>query len=234
MLGINLSNITAFPIAVMENDPEDSQTIEYILTDLGCPEVIMLTKKEDAYDAAKSGNSKYFILDIHMGESRNQEGLDALEEIKSNDSSIFVAMLSGYNGNHKRMANKLRADHFQSKTDNRRKDIKNILYRMLDSLDNKIMSFKDQLLDDEDIVIPDPNIDKYSTLINDNDWFSKHYGKYIAISEGQILAIANDTQDLFKLIDKDKILKPKFISKIAREQDLIDFVGPFDIIENGD
>src|SRR5689334_17133129 len=102
-------------VAVMENDSTLMGIYEEPLKRFGF-KVQTIGSADEAIHLAEGKNLYNYILDLHMGEDREQEGLDALERLKSIDENIQVAILSGYPEVYRRRAKRLRADIFRTKS----------------------------------------------------------------------------------------------------------------------
>jgi DNA-binding NarL/FixJ family response regulator len=83
------------------------------------------SSEDEVISLYKEGFQVY-IVDIHMGENRQQEGLNVLERLKKADSSNFVAILSGKIEPFMRESILKKADFVQQKTGDRAKDIEGI------------------------------------------------------------------------------------------------------------
>jgi CheY-like chemotaxis protein len=216
----------------MEDEEYTANFIGETLESFGCNEIFYFSNKEEAVEAATNGQVRNFILDIHMGKKRHQEGIDSLEEIKATDSSIFVAILSAYDGNHRKMAERLNVDFFQSKTEDRSKDIKNILVKMLESIDSKIQTVRLDLIESNEQNAPDDiNVCNFNELKKDKHWLEKNLGLFIALNEGKIIALEEDRDLLLKRVREIMPKRKIFISEVCSEVEIIDFSGPFEVID---
>lgn len=125
-------------VVVMEDDSETRHLIHRVFKEMGFTEVIFVDSTDAVVELAVAGKLQNFILDIHMGDKRPQEGLDALEILKDIDSDIFVAILSGHPSVDRRRAERLKVNIFQSKSSNLELDIKLIVNVMLHHLQSKL------------------------------------------------------------------------------------------------
>lgn len=130
MKTIELSKLRFNEIGIMENDYETRIFIKDVIKKLG-GKVYEIDRVEEVVRLAQDQNLRAFILDIHMGDGREQEGLDALEILKKIDASIFVAILSAYPERFKQLALKANVNVFQSKSGNSMFDVYPIINKML-------------------------------------------------------------------------------------------------------
>src|SRR5712692_18112 len=102
---------TLSEIVILE-DEEVSEEIVRVLKSFGC-KTRRVESGDQAVELAEQGEAEFFILDIQMGEHRKNEGLDALEGIKSLDRKNFVAIYSAHPKWYHEQAERLGADVFR-------------------------------------------------------------------------------------------------------------------------
>lgn len=97
-------------VGVLEDEPVLAAVLSRRLRVFGF-RVVPLKRGADAVRVAKTQNIRFFVLDVQIGDK--SEGLDALEELKDLDSSIFVSIYSGYvdRESYRRRADRLGADY---------------------------------------------------------------------------------------------------------------------------
>lgn len=139
-------------IVFLEDSPRERKIVANALNDylrevaLEAP-FLFAENEDEAVDLCKKG-FRNFIVDIHMGSDRQQEGLNLLQRLKKINPDTFVAILSGHLGAQtKRMAKD--ADLIQEKTDNRKNDVNTILSKRFKIRFEKLLEQKKQLLLDK-------------------------------------------------------------------------------------
>src|SRR5215217_2586262 len=115
---VRLPSIDVDRLVVMDDDTLTRQVVREIITAFGGTAFEATSEGEALYLAEKFG-IKNFILDIHMGDDRNSEGLDTLERLKNRDPNSFVGMLSNHADLFREMAETLECDVFRQKTTDR-------------------------------------------------------------------------------------------------------------------
>lgn len=113
-------------VVVLENNDATRAAIKSSLAALGFKAHFVRTGPE-AIELAEKHKAKHFILDIHLGSERSQEGLDTLEILKSIDETLFVSVLSAYPNRYRDMAMRLDANVFQSKSARIEEDMESII-----------------------------------------------------------------------------------------------------------
>lgn len=185
-------------VIFMEDDSSIQSTVKKILEDeLNC-NVILVENKAKAIALASQKDSLFFILDVHMGRDREQEGLDTLEEIKAVNSNAPVFVLSSHQ-KYEEMANRLNADGFINKETNLKQVIHSKIepeilkheLQVLKKCEQEIRSKLEKLLhdpiDDPNIQVDDPNIQAYENLISSKEALNEYKNKYVAFLNGNII-----------------------------------------------
>ncbi len=115
-------------VIVMEDRVTTQEAIKEILEREFNLQVKIVDSKEDAIDhAEKNRKIQCYLLDVHMGNDRQQEGIDALEEIKAINEKSFVSIFTGYPSQKiQRMASRLGADSYREKSFDLENDIREI------------------------------------------------------------------------------------------------------------
>ncbi len=218
-------------VVVMEDDKKVRATISSVLKGLGF-QVKYLNDADAIIQNAHRRSYHWYILDINMGRGREQEGLDALEQIKNFNQNTFVGVLSGYPDIYKRMAKNLKADWFQEKTTNTKRDVYHIIDKMLTRKEaqfrHRISSVRQSI---RNVIISDDNVIEYKILRSDKKWLVAHEGYYVAFVDGV---------EKGKCIDRNKLLKEArtrypskriFITKVDKIIEFIDLPSPLEILE---
>ena len=115
-------------VIVMDDGVTAQETIIEILEREFDLHVKLVNSKEEAIDIAEQHQEiQGYILDVHMGNDRQQEGLHALEEIKAINEKSFVSILTGHPTLAiQRMALRLGADLYREKSTDLENDIRYI------------------------------------------------------------------------------------------------------------
>ena len=222
-------------VVVMEDNETTQESIRKVIENEFDLEVKIVTSKEEAIDFAENQELQYYILDVHMGNHRRQEGLDALEVIKKINEKSFVSILTGHPSQEiKRMASNLGADLYKEKSVHLEDDIREIALQIKDRkrelLQEKLKiidEFREDIIDEleqlDDSSLEDHNIAIYKKLKLDDEWFAKYKGKYVAFIDGDLIY---DDEDEQKLLEKLKTMqekdKPIFFTKVEENPRIVD------------
>src|ERR1051325_4899049 len=82
-------------VGVLEDDPETRNSISAKLRRIGVSPVEG-EGEDHAVDLAQHRGVRFFIVDVNLGQSRAQEGLDALERLKKLEKDVKVAVYTNY------------------------------------------------------------------------------------------------------------------------------------------
>jgi DNA-binding NtrC family response regulator len=107
---------------------------EIISKELGW-KVIIIENREDAVKLCQEKKAVFYILDVHLGPKRPQEGFDAADEIKVIDPNIFVCIFSGVPNveQYRKMAENIDVNYFQEKGNVVREDVLRIALQISNS-----------------------------------------------------------------------------------------------------
>jgi hypothetical protein len=135
-------------IVLLEDNPREQENVGNALKDCLSEmeweaNFLFVANEDEAIDRYKEG-FRNFIVDIHMGPDRQQEGLNVLERLKRISSDNFVGILSGQLSKMTRIMARS-ADVVQEKTDDRRSDVNIILHGKIE----KFLKIKEKLLLDK-------------------------------------------------------------------------------------
>lgn len=203
-------------IVLLEDKLITQQNVKMILEEEYGWKVKVVDKKEDVVSYAEKQHAFFFILDIHLGASREQEGLDALEEIKKINQNAFTCVFSARK-DCKKLAERLRADFFLEKSQNTEQDIR--------TLASEILKFQIKCLDMikqaklskiKDIEIYDKNISSYKKLIQVPEWIDRVSGNYVAFVDGRCVDKDLERGKLVSRIREKYFDKPRFIKKVVK------------------
>src|SRR5580692_7098722 len=119
-------------VVILEDDAYTSSELTESLDVLGFDAVVArsLSEFEEVVHRGKS-SVEACIVDIDLGEHERQAGLDALEIIKAAPGAPWVAVYTAHVGPYDRMAQRLGADLFLTKSGNLTSDATEILARFL-------------------------------------------------------------------------------------------------------
>jgi CheY-like chemotaxis protein len=231
-----LDRLPVKKIGVMEDDSEWLDAIESALHRYGA-DVIVARNEEEVVELAKQGGIRLFILDVNMGaDSRSQEGLDALERLKEYDPGILVGMLSGY-PDYRHQAQKLRADHFEKKTEDRAGDIARSLEALLSRAGREFQAAARKLVSKGDPtgdLFDDPSLDpladeNYVALARfrkDPAWMSRHAGCYVAIVGGKLVGSGSSRAELLLTVRREHAGKRRYVTLVVDEEETEELPSP--------
>ncbi len=196
-------------VVVMEDSEIAQEAIRKVMEDEFDFKVKIADSKEKAIYFAEHQELQYYILDVHMGNNRQQEGIDALEEIKTLNEKSFVSILTGYpSPGIQNMASRLGADLYREKSFDLENDIREIASKIKkrnrELLKEKLQiieQLRKEIIDEikklDDVPHPDdPNIATYEKLKLEEEWFSEYQGKYVAFINGVLIDSSEDKQKL--------------------------------------
>ena len=229
MATFKLSDVGVNEIGVMEIEVHFLDKIENSLLDCGFQKVYKFLNKNEVIDAARNNKVKYFILDVHMGEKRPQEGLDALEILKLRiDSDLFVCILSGYNGRIKQQARKLNVDLFQSKSAETKKDVAYITQQILEHKKKQIEKIEFSIAEEylKPNSIPkekeDVNVSKFNEYKKNKQWFKQYENMYVGFVDGKFVGHNKGKKTLIVELTQKFPHNAKFVSRVQKKDEVID------------
>ncbi len=242
MNNISIEPLPTNEVIVMEDSEATQETIIEILEREFNLHVKIVDSKEEVIGIAeKHQEIQCYLLDVHMGNDRQQEGIDALEEIKAINEKSFVSIFTGHPSQEiQKMASKLGADLYREKSTDLENDIRDIglqikkrhgdlLQEQLETIDrlrNDIINELEQLDDSpfELLYFGDLNIAAYEKLKLDEKWLAEYKGKYVAFMDGRQLS--DSDEDKQKLLEKLKTMqkedKPIFFTKVEENPRIIE------------
>ena len=234
-------------VIVMEDRATTQEAIKEILEREFNLQVKIVDSKEEAIGIAeKNQEIQCYLLDFHIGNDRQQEGIDALEVIKELNKKSFVVVLTGHPSQEiQRMASRLGADLYREQSFDLENDIReiglqikqrrhNLLQEQLQKIDrlrenviNELEKINrlDKLYDSSStsLLFKDVNIGAYETLKLNKEWFAIYKGKYIAFIDGKLIASNEQEQKLLKQLKAEKYQdKPIFFTKVEENPRIID------------
>ena len=216
-------------IVVMENDSAVRDEIIETLRDVGCA-VRTVFNADQALQLAETNKARFFIIDIRMGDDPKRiiEGLNALEQIKNVDPTIFVAIYSGYPEWYRQQAENLRVDVFVEKSDDLRGDIITIVAKMLPRAlelykrwpngDDPEDMHEDEDSSEEFAV----NYDAYMRFINNEKQFNENLGYFVAFIDGEMAGRDKDRDNLILGLSAQFPNESKFYALVEEEETIED------------
>lgn len=227
-------------VVVMENDSITEAYIVEALHTFGLKPRTVETADE-AVDFAKKKKARSYILDINMGNDRNQEGLNALTRIKKVDEDIFVAVYSNHPDKLQK-ARKIGADVCREKSGDHLGDIANIVSQMapphLRGLVDRLWDTLGHNSDSSNKGAPpqkpeqDINRRKYQELRVDRDWLKSHFGQYVAIVDGELKEEGADRQKVLEKVRKTYSGKSIFFTEVKEEEEVVRILSPLRFYES--
>lgn len=224
-------------VIVMDDDDQTIAEVRTSLSKLGY-RVRRAQNSEQAVRFANTRPGRSFILDINMGDSREQEGLTALERIKVLHSTTFVGILSNYPGRYGAMAMRLGADIFQEKTGDQETDV----YRIVERLCIHARKAYEEAQDVLSSVIGNGNghystvfrstVDNYSAyqmLRADSEWLAEHRGKYVAFLDGEMIADDPDRSSLLCRLRAEFPGCDIFLTQVEERETVIEIPAPLSL-----
>ncbi len=248
---ISNSPLLANKVVIMEDDFMIQEHIFNFMENNLKWEVIKCDDQNEAVDIARNKQAAFFILDNRVGDSK-QEGLDALERIKSIDKTIFVAIFTAYSVK-RREAENLDCNLFVEK--NRLQlNLLHIVDEMLKyrlqivdnvSLENskqledikrlkkeiiKQLKFVERLEDTYNKKSSSPkyqqdrNRKAYEKCELDKKWLKENQGKYAAFVDGEFKFSCKDRDEFFnRLINSDEYKEKQiFFAEVGEKKRIID------------
>ncbi len=252
MNNISIEPLPTNKVIVMEDRVTTQEAIREILEREFNLHVKIVESKEAAISIAEQHQEiQGYILDVQMGNDRQQEGIDALEEIKAINEKSFVSIFTGHPSQEiQKMASKLGADLYREKSTDLENDIRyigsqikkrhhDLLQKQLETIErlrNDIINELEQINQLEkqynspftysppkENVDIDVNIAAYEKLKLKEEWFAKYKGKYVAFIDGELIDSDEDEQ---KLLERLKTLKdqdkPIFFTKVEENPRIVD------------
>jgi CheY-like chemotaxis protein len=238
-------------IAIMDNDPDDLAVYRKVLTRLGFKKVYAVDSGHKIIELRKKNHLQNFILDIHMGDEREEEGLDALEKLKKGHEDVFVGMLSNHSDAYERKAKRLKADAFIPKTHNPKADICNVVSDMFEKDDligsalivKKLINFGLEAFKSGANIrgqsqsplngVDQPELDKnyvvYQKFMANPAWARQYRGSYVAIVDEKVVSKGKDKNEVLEDARKNSKGRAIFFTRVEMDDEVIDIPGPFSI-----
>jgi CheY-like chemotaxis protein len=218
-------------VVVMEDNKNDRGGISRVLKNLGF-QVKILNNANSILRHTRRGYYRSYILDINMGQGREQEGLNALERLKDLNEDIFVGVLSGYPNRYRQMAEKLKVDFFWEETANTERDVCAIVSRMLmhkeDQFIRQISTIRGSL---RNIITVDNNIMAYKIFRRDRKWLSEHKGYFVGFIRGIPRGKDKEKDKLLKELRSKNPRERIFMVKVEQTEEVIDMPTPLEVTD---
>ena len=223
-------------IYVMENNTKTQMAYSRVCSKFNI-RLVPVDSKEQAEEEAKQNTLRYCILDIDMGDDREQEGLDTLEILKKHDKNIFVGLISAYPNRYHRMARRLKADVFRQKSGEIEEDLLYVLDKILKKKQHDIQRIRERI--SLQIDLPQHEIDFVDRGL-ENDINFQAYQEYLKsndISERFVAFI--DGNFVFEHSSRNVVLDfldnhsggQQFLGQIPDddEDDIVDIPTPLEV-----
>jgi DNA-binding NtrC family response regulator len=228
---------TAFehPVIVMEDDDAIREEIRGLLQKHGF-KVRLAHSEREVLQVAKAPDCRFFVLDADMGATRSQEGLDALERLKKLHPTAFVAIYTLYTDRFETMAKRLRADAFQQKTDDKKRDISSIVGKIKQYMQKTGLAVPGESVGTSPSRVPetpeqDPNFVAYQELLGDSEWVRKYKGAFAGIVDGKLIAVHTDRTTLLKELRTKYPEKQRFVMRVGEERVTFEIPSLFSLDE---
>jgi DNA-binding NarL/FixJ family response regulator len=218
-------------VVVMEDSEEVQNAIKAVLEGKLELHLNMVKNKEEAVEMLEKHQADCFIFDNWVG--YKQEGLDALEQIREVNKTVFVAIFSNH-GEFRDQAYALGCNLFVDKSPDLTNCIEQIAYEMLKyrlvclETSRKRAASQIELITSPD-KSDDRNIDEYRRLKLDLEWLKKHQGKYVAFVDGKCVRASDSStsesrDELFDWLigEKEYCDKPRLFTKVEGDVRIID------------
>lgn len=224
--------LTKNTVVVMEDTLTTRQAIQDVIENEFEWQTIPVRNKEEALELVKSQQSAFYIFDNCIDQNRH-EGLDALQQIRLVDESVFIAIYSCFSlPNIEKISNNLEANLFRSKTLNSQQDIREIIsemlkYRLKRAIDGLEVNDFDLIDNLENLLLlpsdVDLNITEYAKFKSDPQWLLENQGKYVAFVDGLFVGSSDNEEELRQRLRQSPHRdKPRFFTKVEGFSETID------------
>lgn len=239
-------------VVVMEDDLELQQKISDVMKIEFNWDVIIANSLDEVIHIAEKNEAAYYIFDVHMGNDRDHEGIDALEVVKDINNKSFVSIFTAHLP-FQTQAVKAGADFSLQKSTSFEKDICRIAKQMIlhkikyfeQDIDiEELKKIYEQLyklsenLSLRDATVNNDNLNAYEELKSNPEWFQKYQDKYVAFVDGQFVGSDTNREALLDwLIEAEEYQDKKiFFTKVEAEDRIIDEPTSswLDIVYEGD
>ncbi len=232
-------------MVVLLEDSEDVQNvIKEVIEDEFKGHLEVVKNKEEVVEASKKKQADFFILDNYVGQNRH-EGLDALEQVRLENETAFIAIFSAY-PNYKEQALNLGCNLFVEKSPDLRSCVHYIAREMIQycfefSMRKANLAIFSRRTTEQIELSPnsksrrnpklnkDCNIEQYKKLKSDQGWFRKNQGKYAVFVDGEWVRSSKDDTDKSRkdllnwLISEKKYSdKQRLVIKVEIDFEVID------------
>jgi DNA-binding NarL/FixJ family response regulator len=230
-------------VVLLEDSVQISEAVHDVIEKQLGGSVIDVKSKEEVFEIVKNKQVTWCILDNWINSNKN-EGLKALEQIRSIDPNIFTTIYSAHPSEEiKRRAINLGANCFKTKSTNPYQDIKEITSEFLKYklyiLNNQI---REQLLtlelevenleidtkaeEYEECLINDKmNFDAYQKAKEDFNWLKKYQNQYVAFVDGKLLGSDVVKEQLLQWLSSSEFINQKrFIVRVEENKENIVYI----------
>ncbi len=210
-------------VVILEDSEATCEAAQNVIEEELNWNIITVKNKEDAISALEKKKATFFIFDNCIGKNRN-EGLDALDRVRTIDNEVFVVIYSAYNPEEtEKRAKRAEANLFKQKSFDIRQDIREITSEFIkykqQIVNNKTNDQLKQLKKQSNI-----NINAYENAKLNNEWLKKYQNTYVAFVDGRFVDSDPCKKELLTRLNNSEeyIEKQKFFIKVEEKFPIID------------
>lgn len=217
-------------VVLLEDSVQISEAVRDVIEKQLGGSVIDVKSKEEVFEIVRNKKATWCILDNWINSNKN-EGLTALEQIRSIDPNIFTTIYSAHPSEEiKRRALNLGANCFKTKSTNPYQDIKEITSEFLrykrDILNNQIheqlrtLELGNENLEEEYLINDQINFDAYKKTKKDFEWLTKYQNQYVAFVDGKFVDSDFVKEQLLQRLSSSKFINQKrFIARVEENKE---------------
>jgi DNA-binding NarL/FixJ family response regulator len=223
-------------VIVMDDDPRTVKYVREVIVDEFGGKIISADSADDVVRLAHEHESRYFVLDIDMGEGRPTEGLKALEQVKKWWSEVFVAILSNHAG-MRNPAIRMGCDYFKEKSSSRMDDAHSVTIAMLRHAEEAARSALRRTTtpaapNSERHATEDPStwrddLETFLTLSEKPEFRQR----IVAIVEGKVVQVGDSEEEVRSQVASKYPGKDRLVARVGEALPEINIGRPFDLLE---
>lgn len=223
-------------VIVLEDSVQVSEAVHDVIEkDLGW-NVIDVSNKEEVAKIIQNKKVTFCLLDNWIDDNKN-EGLDALEQIRSIDKNIFTVIYSAYPSREiERRAINLGVNFIKIKSSNTHQDITEITseyikyeLKNINYFNNKRQEQLNQLetkkskLNRNELSI---NFDAYQKAKLDSEWLKKYQNKHVAFVDGEFVDHDCAKEPLLERLSSNNLFfnKKRFIARVEENKKNVSYI----------
>lgn len=219
-------------IVIMDDDPRTVKFFDDVVKEYGGRTAVAPSAAE-VLELSRTNGTRYFCLDIDMGEGRAREGLHALRQLKREWPEVYVVILSNH-GELERASKKTGADYFKAKTKNRMADVHVAIIEMVrhaqevaNRLFREVLGEEEEVRDSESDWKDD--VELFLSLAADPEL----KGKMVAIVEGRVVASGFDESEVDLLARESFPDSDRLVARVGEGLQEIDLTRPLGVQYQG-